>query len=107
MRLVDADALWLDIANRSACLHDCCPRTKGKKGVLLLIDEAPTIEAEPVRNGRWIKQIPNRLGLSNYFVCSQCAMVTRTRYKAMMCEDAYCKHCGAKMDLKEGVVESG
>lgn len=51
MRLIDADVLWANIANKSACLDDCCPRAQGKKGVLALIDEAPTIKAEPVKHG--------------------------------------------------------
>lgn len=101
MRLIDADELW-DMATKGipdgGLLYRIPPS---------LVDKCPTIEAEPVRHGRWIKQIPNHLGFSNYFVCSQCARVTRTRYKVMMCDDPYCKHCGAKMDLKEGVVESG
>lgn len=53
MRLIDADVLWANIANKSACLDDCCPRAQGKKGVLALIDEAPTIKAEPVKHGEW------------------------------------------------------
>lgn len=48
MRLIDADALWTNIANNSACYHDCC-RAQGEKGVLELIDEAPTIETESAR----------------------------------------------------------
>lgn len=58
-------------------------------------------EVAPVCHGRWIKQLPNRWGLSDHFVCSQCARVIRTKYRVKICEDAYCKHCGAKMDAKE------
>ncbi len=89
MRLIDADALWANIANNSACLDDCCPRAQGNKGVLALIDEAPTIEAEPVKHGKWeIKQC----GWSDYdCMCSVCG--------ASGTPDCnYCHECGAKMD---------
>lgn len=107
MRLIDADALWLDIANRSACLHDCCPRTKGKNGVLSLIDEAPIIEAEPVRHGRW-EMHGDDDDLSCCYFCSQCGYnMDESEYLDNFSHFKYCPRCGAKMDLKEGVVESG
>lgn len=84
MRLIDADALWTNIANNSACYHDCC-RAQGEKGVLELIDEAPTIEAEPVKCGHWVYgelDIPH---------CSECG----TKPKEI---SPYCSGCGAKMD---------
>ncbi len=54
-------------------------------------DEAPTIEAEPVRHGRWIFK-----GKSNgrsIYQCSECK-------NDISGSAAYCKECGAKMDLK-------
>ena len=70
------------------------------------IDEAPTIEAEPVRHGRWVH---DDLG---HTYCSEC----HERIPYIHCysdepnsdwdeewdeempESAYCSHCGAKMD---------
>lgn len=89
MRLIDADALWANIANKSACLDDCCPRAQGKKGVLALIDEAPTVEAEPVRHAMWTR--PTNSPLTRY--CSLC----NTRHIVGM-PNNYCTNCGAKMD---------
>ena len=67
-----------------------------------IIDNQPTIEAEPVRHGRWIecdyKEIrhgeiwtEHRAGLC----CSEC----RTAFqKKKMTYKQYCAACGAKMD---------
>ena len=49
------------------------------------INNAPTIEAEPIRRGRWIKQ-ENGLNL-----CSACG-VNKVSHLP------FCGHCGARMD---------
>ena len=51
-----------------------------------LIDNLPTIEAEPVRHGHWIKS------KDGYHRCSVC----ESRGSAIKAR--YCHHCGAKMD---------
>ena len=53
-----------------------------------LIDSAPTVDAEPIRHGKWV----------NYGCCSFCGKPDPyycfiTEYKSY-----YCPHCGAKMD---------
>lgn len=93
MRLIDADALiekayWHgehpDVGN---------PFAEGVDAIDMRdIDEAPTIEAEPVRHGYWM--------CGDYYdigdVCSECdwdsGMVNPTL--------RYCPNCGAKMDLE-------
>ena len=55
------------------------------------IDEAPTIEAEPVRHGRWEladEQEPRRYG------CSECKRLAWDISN-------YCPNCGARMDGDE------
>ena len=86
MRLIDADALWLDIANRSACYHDCCPRTKGKGGVLLLIDEAPTIEAEPVTHCKDCRYLLKDHSRRRAHLC------VRERFARQIKLDDFCSH---------------
>lgn len=58
----------------------------------------PTIDAEPVRHGRWIDHgdyITTAYGSLDLKVCSECnAEVTLDGY------DYYCPNCGAKMDLE-------
>ena len=59
------------------------------------IDNAPTIDAEPVRHGRWIQ---NKT-LPAYHRCSICGVTHKTqkscnKYLTLR----YCSQCGAKMD---------
>ena len=79
MRLIDADALrmlWLD--------ED--PNLEFEiNTVLESIDEQPTIEAEPVRHGRWEKR-------DGKTWCSLCGASNKAY------EPPYCPHCGVKMD---------
>jgi len=51
-----------------------------------MIDNAPTIEAEPVRSGEWI-EYPIADGMNQ---CSNCGVL---RFG----ESNYCPNCGAKM----------
>lgn len=55
------------------------------------IINAPKVEAEPVRHGRWIKDKNNYI---YHNICSNCkeASIYRTNY---------CSYCGAKMDREE------
>ena len=51
MRLIDADALGIGKANRD-CFDD--PKyADGWNSAIEIINNAPTIKAEPVRHGRW------------------------------------------------------
>ena len=57
------------------------------------LDNALTIEAEPVKHGRWLfnGMILNRQK------CSVCGF-----YSDDLQADNYCPNCGARMDLKDG-----
>ena len=93
-RLIDADALV-----EKAYWHGEHPSVDDlfAEGVDAVdvsdIDNAPTIEAEPVRHGYWM--------CGDYYdigdVCSECdwdsGMVNPTL--------RYCPNCGAKLDLEE------
>jgi hypothetical protein len=80
MRLIDADALnW-----------GRCPASG--KLVSDWLAEAPTIEAEPVRHGRWMmKETMIRSPYAKNAYCSECLEETSYAHK-------YCPNCGAKMD---------
>jgi hypothetical protein len=84
-RYIDADAL----AEYWFYTND----TGTKVVELLEIEQAPTVDAEPVRHGRWIKRdiVPDYMWK---YCCSCCHSDGERRYN-------YCPHCGAKMD--EGV----
>ena len=82
MRLIDKDKIYqkaMDIIQDKA----------GWKAFAIAnaIGMAETIEAEPVKHGKWI----NALEHCGAFVCSDCEYQSTVLYK-------YCPNCGAKMD---------
>ena len=91
MRLIDADAL------KKKARYAFKSNTGGHIPPMVStddIDNAPTIEAEPVRHGWWIEhewaEEENGLLISN-FECSACHGWVRN-------ESDYCPNCGARMD---------
>lgn len=53
---------------------------------------APTVDAEPVRHGEWIKMVFTDSGKHAGYKCSVCGLGAAKKF-------AYC-HCGAKMDAE-------
>ena len=68
MRLIDADALKN------------------------MIDDQPTVDADPVRHGRWEKVRGHQMVRR----CSECGLIM-PRDRAFI-HYIYCGHCGARMD---------
>ena len=65
------------------------------------INSFPTVDAEPVRHGRW--EYVDYGGLGNYH-CSNCRAISRTQYNGLELIpklSKYCPNCGAKMDLEK------
>jgi len=85
MRLIDADALKEAIEKeRFSGWGNCCVE----------LDDAPTVDAVPVRHARWLVNEKMR-----WIVCSACG--TNVPVVAGWCMDAhinFCPNCGAKMD---------
>ena len=53
--------------------------------------EQPTIEAEPVKRGKWLQYMDgNNLMPDIYYKCSECGRTEANK-------EPYC-HCGARMD---------
>lgn len=100
MRLIDVDAL-LQVPNmRKVTEYDETGEFITYLAVPVeAIQNAPTIEAEPVRHGRWkfeFEQAEARL-----YRCSECNLLEATFEKENIHEYfPYC-HCGCKMDLEE------
>ena len=90
MRLIDADILLEGFqfrfsidSPRRQIIADCVNIARQ------LIEEAPTIEAEPVKHGRWVYDHWCE------FKCSNCANLSNSNpYKG---REKYCPECGAKM----------
>ena len=90
MRLIDADALkkvfhaeWDDVL-----VWDESGETTADQ-FCNLVDEAPNIEAEPVKRGKWTK----------VNACSLCGF--QPWYERDIHTLSYCPNCGAKMEGAE------
>ena len=86
MRPIDADELL------TAFPVDDEP-TLTKSCVRMTIQHMPTVDAVPVRHGRWT--IEDCHAATYPYCCSNCTAHHRARYD-------YCPSCGAKMDGKDG-----
>lgn len=74
MRLIDADELCADrVSNDPVVIAAKC---------------APTIDAEPVRHGKWLYV---GYGKPDAWYCSECSVMVAKQH-------FYCPRCGAKMD---------
>lgn len=94
MRLIDADALDYD---RLPTYYGDSVR---EDDVRDWISDAPTIDAEPVRHGRWIKghgmMPPEYFGRHKCSLCGHFALSRKIGHEEL---SNYCPNCGAKMDL--------
>ena len=77
MRLIDSTSLILGSDGESVPLH--------------AIVKAPTIEAEPVRHGRWVMKSTCGPHTEKPH-CSVCDKIPKS-----ICFEPYCPNCGAKM----------
>lgn len=86
MRLIDADALY-KVLFEEAETAKCDTVASGMALANHIAQEQPTIDAEPVRHGRWVKMD----GANRFWCyCSECTYATDPY--------PYCPHCGAKME---------
>lgn len=107
MRLIDAD----DLINRY-CAENCgCVRSDcnltyaedGCEGCVFVneIENAPTVEAEPVRHGRWIGEgdgYSDGYPVFDIWYCSECEYCIDDGTDDPSLLPEYCQNCGAKMD---------
>lgn len=96
VRLIDATQLHRKLMDDAA--YDFSKKLNLAQ-CLLYVENAPTIEAEPVRHGRWIDK-------GEYAVCTECDGRSGTQYDglepiALMTQ--FCQNCGAKMDMNESM----
>ena len=77
VRLIDANAF----------LENVLPECKYPDALKNAVENQPTIEAEPVRHGRWAKAADKQY-------CTECRAVTK------VCNAPFCWHCGAQMDMR-------
>lgn len=96
-RLIDADEAK-NVIRKNDWSNPCVPTV-----VSVILDRIPTIEAEPVRHGRWRSGAKT---ITKDFVCSECLGHVILHAHAATCWYNYCPHCGAKMDEKENEHET-
>ena len=86
-RPIDADALKDDILKSAVMIDDRGIQT-GYEIAIELIKKQPTIDAEPVRHGKWLWVDGVR--------CSECNYKLQTTGLP-----SYCPNCGARMDKED------
>jgi hypothetical protein len=92
LRMIDADELAMDVLGLTIVDPVVVAYANS---VLRFIQQAPTIDAEPVRHGRWIM----RGGKRYCSYCNKRACVTRDREDFWYTVGTeYCPTCGAIMD---------
>lgn len=102
MKLIDADELckkinssiklaleWENEARENKDTHGvkCAIDTRrALLAMLSMVQEEPTIDAQPVKHGKWKRDASGELN------CSNCMYVPKWD------DDKFCANCGAKMD---------
>ena len=109
MILIDSNALRRAICEFVHEKDDCVPCPNQITSCLWskvrvcdfnrIINNQPTIDAEPVKHGHWIKENKVYPELPNdgdyYWYCSECGSQDQHNINV---EVPFCWHCGAKMD---------
>lgn len=75
-----------------------------RKGVVDMLTTLPTVDAVPVKHGRWIKWFEvvhdaYCISYAPHYKCSECN-TEYDQYDAMRMN--YCPNCGVKLDWKDG-----
>ena len=96
MRLIDANALIKAFEKQENDFHSVSDFINS----IATIDIASTIDAEPVRHGRWIRLEGRKYARPHK--CSICRNgLDFSAVNAGRGDANYCPNCGAKMDLDE------
>lgn len=94
MRLIDVNALGIGPANPDAFQEKSY--ANGWNAVVKMIDNAPTVDAVPVRHGKWKLIGANKQGRGGIWECTGrdgCG-------KSYPYQCDYCPNCGAIMDAE-------
>ncbi len=105
-RLIDLDDIGLEKRNPDTCINR--EYVRGWNAAVSIIDHAPTVDAEPVRHGRWLDEKTGDPVLfdkkdgcpERSCKCSLCGewLTASDEYPVT---GNYCPNCGAKMDLED------
>jgi hypothetical protein len=100
MRLIDADKYKEDLWAGHEYLDEDTLLTATN-----ILDSQPTIEAEPVRHGRWVDRYGNKYA-NQLYECSECKEKALYKYEVDVLGNGHfvqalsnaCPHCRVKMD---------
>ena len=92
-RYIDVDALEKEAGKLWSEMPD---GEELSKELMKAIKHAPTIDAAPVKHGKWFDAMVGELPVQ---VCDQCITFFPLAYTGG--GHHYCPNCGAKMDLEE------
>lgn len=94
MRLIDANELLQDMILRHDSIqkHNFIDVAKDDEW---LVETAPTVEAEPIKHGRWIYLFLVDYPKVRLFQCTNCKAHIRHTTENIY---NYCPNCGVKMD---------
>lgn len=105
MRLIDANNLLEEMgAGCMPILEKGISQVTGDESTIKdYIDQAPTVDAEPVRHGRWATdkediEWGNSLKRKHCTNCGKRPHFDKEKGEFVLTN--YCPHCGAKMDLE-------
>ena len=104
MRLIDAEKLMKRI-----CGHECGMYPEDCDGMesetvpcnfYAYVSEMPTVDAVPVKRGKWSEY--SRNALETYIECTNCCVASRPIHLQMVTKDGsglpdFCPNCGADM----------
>ena len=92
-RYIDVDALEKEAGKLWSEMPD---GEELSKELMKAIKHAPTIDAAPVKHGKWFDAMVGEMPVQ---VCDQCIVFFPLAYTGG--GHHYCPNCGAKMDLQE------
>lgn len=98
-RLIDVDAFKIEFCEKCNNVSCDAPLTNTDCFTMYMLDNAPTVEAEPARHGKWIEwngmDIPENHGRHKCSICGEFAIKPKYGEEILT---KRCNNCDAKMD---------
>ena len=98
-RLIDVDAFKIEFCEKCNNVSCDAPLTNTDCFTMYMLDNTPTIEAEPVRHGRWVPLsydgYADGYPVYDEWECSECHFACEGEGEPPL---NYCPNCGLKMD---------
>lgn len=97
MRLIDADEAKNYLYDHLDDLHMIAAQNA--------IDEMPTIDAQPVKHGKWLETHCDLIcGVCKWEYSDELPYMSQRGYDSYYEAFAYCPHCGSRLSPPDGAV---